>query len=154
MLKGLHHIHYLIRNRDQMVAYMERTFGMKPDRLLEDEEGEWKEVQYFVGPAILKMTEHAPGTKHAKLVEEHGPGVHHVYWGVDDIVEATRQLKAQGTTLLGDKEQGFRDGFRDGSKSPHGYYESYVDPKDSLGIEFRLVHAPNSMSIAIARTPK
>src|SRR5262245_23872694 len=119
MLKGLHHIHYLIKNRDEMVAYMERTFGMKPDRLLEDERGEWKEVQYFVGPATIKMTEHAPGTKHAKIVEERGPGLHHVYWGVEDIVETSRQLKEKGIKLLGTEAEGFRDGFRDGQKSPH-----------------------------------
>src|SRR3989304_6326904 len=151
MLKGVHHIHYLIRNRDEMVAYMERAFGMKPDRLLEDDGGQWKEVQYFVGPTILKMTEHAPGTKHAKLVEEHGPGVHHVYWGVENITEATRQLKARGTKLLGTEEQNFRDGFRSAAKSPHGYYEAYIDPQDSLGVEFRIVHAPKTMSINIAR---
>jgi methylmalonyl-CoA/ethylmalonyl-CoA epimerase len=154
MLKGLHHIHYLIRNRNEMVAYMERTFGMKPDRLLEDEGGKWKEVQYFAGPAILKMTEHAPGTKHAKIVEERGPGIHHVYWAVENIVEAARQLKGKGTGLLGTEEQGFRDGFRDGSKSPHGYYETYIDPEDSLGIEFRIVNTPDSLSIDIARAPK
>jgi len=147
MLKFVYYVYYLIRNRDEIVAYIERNFGMKPDRLLEDQDGQWKEVQYRVGPTWLKMIEHAPGTKHAKSVEEHGPSIHHVVWGVDNIADTARQLKAKGVPLLAPNERGFCYG----SDSPHGTYEIHIDPQDAFGIDFRMAHAPHSLSIEIAR---
>ncbi len=33
MLQYVHHVHYVVHNRDAMVDYLEKTFGMTPDHL-------------------------------------------------------------------------------------------------------------------------
>jgi hypothetical protein len=39
MLKFVHHIQYVVNNRDEFVAYMEKNFGLKLDELEEREAG-------------------------------------------------------------------------------------------------------------------
>ena len=33
MFTSIHHIHYVVRNRDEMVEYIRNNFGMEPDNL-------------------------------------------------------------------------------------------------------------------------
>ena len=41
MLQYVHHVHYVVHNRDAMVDYLEKTFGMQPDHLVVYEDPEF-----------------------------------------------------------------------------------------------------------------
>ena len=48
MLKYVHHVHYVVHNRDAMVDYLEKTFGMKPDHLVVYEDRGMKDAFEFI----------------------------------------------------------------------------------------------------------
>ena len=129
MLKFVHHIQYVANSRDEFVAYMEKNFGLKPDEL-EDREAGSKHALYRVGETEIQVSEPAPGSGQAQYLAQHGPGVHHVAWAIDDATQVAQHLKAKGNTLRG--EQGF-------TQSAHGYSAINIDPKDSMGIHFQLI---------------
>ncbi len=133
MFKYAHHVHYVVKNRDEMVAYIERTFGMKPDTLSEGDKGVWKEAQYRIGQTLLRIRQPDPKHKDGVFLKEHGPGIHHVAWAVDDVSEVSQRLKASGKPLR--DESGFH-------RSAHGNYTIDIDPEDSLGIIFQLTQDP------------
>ncbi len=129
MLKFVHHIQYVVNSRDEFVAYMEKNFGLKPDELEDREDGS-KHVLYKVDQAEIQVSEPAAGSGQAQYLAQHGPGVHHVAWAIDDATQVAGQLRANGNTLRG--EQGF-------TQSAHGYSAINIDPKDSMGIHFQLI---------------
>jgi 4-hydroxyphenylpyruvate dioxygenase-like putative hemolysin len=130
MLQYVHHVHYVVHNRDAMVDYLEKTFGMKPDHLVVYEDRGMKDALYDVGQAHIQITEPLhPNSDIAKHLATHGPGVYHVAWGVDNLQQVARDLAAKGHTLRG------KDGM---TESPRGYRTSNIDPASSHGVWFQL----------------
>ena len=78
----------------------------------------------------MQVSEPAAGSGQAEYLAQHGPGVAHVAWAIDNATEVAGQLRANGNTLRG--EQGF-------TQSAHGYSAINIDPKDSMGIHFQLI---------------
>jgi len=127
-------IEYNVESRDEMVAYLERNFGMKPDRLEENVRGEWVEAQYRVGETLLRIREPLPGTDKRKFLDQHGPGIRVVAWGTtDNIAEVAKKLRANGNSLKA--KRGFH-------QSSQGVEQIDIDPKDSLGILFQIIERP------------
>ena len=130
MFKFVHYVHYLVRDRDKMVAYMDRNFGMKPQKLEHAEDLGTKNALYSVGQTLIEFTEPTkPGTNSALFLKKNGPGVYHVAWGVEQIDQVAQDLVAKGNSFWGKQPV---------DKSPHGYYTANIDPKDSLDIWFQL----------------
>ena len=93
MLQYVHHVHYVVHNRDAMVDYLEKTFGMKPDHLVVYEDRGMKDALYDVGQTHIQITEPLdPHSDIAKHLATHGPGVYHVAWGVDNLPQVARDL--------------------------------------------------------------
>src|SRR5262245_10178476 len=136
ILQYVQQVEYNVRNRDEMVAFMERAFGMKPDRMLEDVQKEWVEAQYRVGLTLLRMREPVPGTQTARrIIEKTGPGVRVVSWGTtDNIADVAKKLRANGN-ILKDQHRGFHQGSQ-------GTDEIHIDPQSSLGILFQIIEWP------------
>ncbi len=130
MFKFVHHVHYVVRNRDEMVAYIEKNFGMKPDKLEVHEDRGMKDALYRVGPTLIEITEPLdPNSGIGRHLAQQGPGVYHVAWGVDNVRQAARDLAAKGNKLRG------QDGI---TQSPRGYITSNIEPDSSLGLWFQL----------------
>jgi 4-hydroxyphenylpyruvate dioxygenase-like putative hemolysin len=130
MLQYVHHVHYVVHDRDAMVEYLDKTFGMKPDHLVVYEDRGMKDALYDVGPTHIQITEPLdPVSDIARHLATHGPGVYHVAWGVDNIRQAAQALAAKGNTMRG------KDGI---TESPRGYLTANIDPASSLGVWFQL----------------
>ena len=146
MLKYLHHVHYIVRNRDIIVAYMERNFWLKPESLEQRESGLGKgnrDATFRVGQTLIDITEPTdPTTPHGQWLAQHGPGVWHVAWAVDDIDSLAKRLVAQGSRLLGGPV-GFSEGNEGVTISHWGYKHTNIDPEDSAGILFQLIEETN-----------
>ncbi len=129
MFQFVHSVEYVIRNLDDTVAYMEKTFRMKPVKFAKDKRGT-VEADYVVGTTQIRFMQPAPGGAAAEFLEKNGPGVYRVAWGTDDIPEAARQLKASGATIK--YEQGFQ-------LHPGGYRSTLISGEDSpVGLRFEL----------------
>ncbi len=130
MFKFVHHVHYVVHDRDAMVQYMEQNFGMKPDKLVLYEDRGMKDALYDVGQSHIQITEPLnPDSDIAKHLASHGPGVYHVAWGVDNIRQAAQDLATKGNQMRG------KDGV---TESPRGYLTSNIDPGSSQGLWFQL----------------
>ncbi|OFW10069.1 MAG: hypothetical protein A3H27_00440 [Acidobacteria bacterium RIFCSPLOWO2_02_FULL_59_13] len=129
-------VEYNVKNRDEMVAYIERNFGMKPDALEENVRGEWVEAQYCIEETLLRIREPVPGTGTAKrFIEKYGPGVRLVAWGTTyNIADVAKKLKANGN-ILKDKQRGFH-------QSSQGTEQIDIDPESSLGVLFQIIERP------------
>jgi len=133
MFLYVHHVHYVVRNRDEMVAYIEKNFGMKPDFLGINSNG--KEASYEVGKTEIQIVEPLPGSKQEQHLAQHGPSVYHVAWAVEDAQKMAAELVAKGNKVSQSKGT-TRDGY------PH----CNLDPASSLGVRFELVTGRKKVS--------
>lgn len=136
MFKYVHHINYVVGNRDEMVAYMERTFGMRPDKVSEPARGVGRQAEYRVGPTIIRFREPTPGSNPSpELFEKRGPGVYLVSWAVDNLSQVAQELRAKGVYLR--EGEGPR-------QSPLGHYAINIDPTSPNGppLFFQLAEDP------------
>jgi len=130
MLQYVHHVHYVVQNRDAMVDYLEKNFGMKPDHLVVYEDRGMKDALYDIGKTHIQITEPLdPTSAIGQHLATHGPGVYHVAWGVDNIQKVAQELAAKGNKMRG------KDGI---TESPRGYLTSNIDPASSHGLWFQL----------------
>ena len=130
MFKFVHHVRFLVHDRDAMVDYIEKNFGMKPERLQVYENRGMSNAIYKVGPTSFEITEPLdPGSAMGRFLDQHGPGVYHLAWGVDDVAQAAKDLAAKGNNMRGE------DGL---TRSADGYLTANIDPESSLGLAFQL----------------
>ncbi len=130
MFKFVHHVRFLVHDRDAMVEYIESNFGMKPDRLQVYENRGMKNAIYKVGPTSFEITEPLdPNSAMGRFLDQQGPGVYHLAWGVDDIRQVAQDLSANGNQMRG--EGGI-------TQSADGYLTANIDPASSLGLTFQL----------------
>jgi methylmalonyl-CoA/ethylmalonyl-CoA epimerase len=130
MFKFVHHVRFLVHDRDAMVEYLEQNFGMKPDRLQVYEDRGMKNAIYKVGPTNFEVTEPLdPNSAMSKFLEEQGPGVYHLAWGVNDIQNIAKDLAEKGNEMRG--EGGL-------TRSADGYLTANISPASALGVPFQI----------------
>ena len=130
MFNFVHHVRILVHDRDAMVEYIEKNFGMKPDRLQVYEDRGMSNAIYKVGPTNFEVTEPLDSNSAmGRYLAQQGPGVYHLAWGVDDVVQVAQDLAAKGNKLSG------QDGV---GRSSDGYLTSNILPASSLGLPFQL----------------
>ena len=130
MLNFVHHVRILVHNADEMAAYMRDNFGMAPVKIQVYPERGMKNAIFQVGQTNLEFTEPLdPKSKMGQFLQNEGPGVYHIAFGVDDIVEAARGLAEKGNTMRG--ENGL-------SRSAEGYMTANIDPESALGFPFQI----------------
>ena len=138
MFKYVHHVHYVVHNRDEMVAFLERNFGLKPESLEQNDDIGMKNAMYRAGQTIIDILEPTkPDSNNGRWLQNNGPGVMHVAWAVDDVGQLAKDLTEKGNRLMtGPRTQ---DGV---TTSPHdGYLSTNIQLEDSLGIWFSMVEA-------------
>ncbi len=136
MLKYAHHVHYIVHNLDEMIAYMDKNFGMKPDSVDEHKEygGGLKEALYRVDKTLIDIIEPTnPDSSLGQFLRENGPGMLHVAWAIDDIEQAAKDLAQKGNEFS--SEQAI-------TRSVRGYREINIDRESSHGIWFQLCEDP------------
>ena len=130
MFNFVHHVRILVHNRDAMVDYIEKNFGMKPDRLQVYESRGMSNAIYKVGQTNFEVTEPLdPDSAMGRYLAQQGPGVYHLAWGVDDVIQVAKNLAANGNKLSSE------DGV---SRSADGYLTATILPESSLGLPIQL----------------
>jgi 4-hydroxyphenylpyruvate dioxygenase-like putative hemolysin len=135
MFKYVHHVHYAVENLDAMVEYMEKTFGMKPDKI-EISKGNHpaKEALYHAGITEIQVTEPLnTASKLAKHLAKHGPGVFHVAFGITDAVGAQKRAIETGNEMRR----------KEVSVAPRGYKTVNIEMSTSHGVGFQLIEDPD-----------
>ena len=136
MLRLVHHVHYVVHDRDAMVEYLEKNFGMKPTELVVFEKRGFKDALYDVGETQMQFTQPLDPDSHiGRYLAEHGPGVYHVAWGVKDLRKVAAHLVAKGNKMRGRGENGVQE-------SPRGGLTTNIALESSQGVWFQLAEDP------------
>ncbi len=133
MFTKVHHVTYVVENAQQMADYLEKNFGLRPEKTGENPDRKF--ILYRIGPTIVDFFEPTQeDTALARQLRESGPGVAHVAWGVEGIDQVFQSLKSKGNELRGDAP----------STSPFGYKTLNIEPSSSQGILFQLAEGEES----------
>ena len=135
MFTKVHHVTYVVNSIQEMADYMEKNFGLKPERTDEFTDRGFKAVLYKIGPTLVDFFEPLrDDTTMAKQLKETGPGVMHVAWGVDGIDQAFADLKSKGNKMQTEAP----------NVSPYGYKTFNIALESAHGIYFQLAEGEHS----------
>lgn len=130
MFDRVDHVGIAVEDLERAIAFYERTFGVTcSHRERVDEQGV-EEAMFKVGESWIQLLQPTgPDTPVGKFLARKGEGVHHVGYGVADLVEALAHLKAEGVPLIDEAP-------RRGSR---GAQVAFVHPKGVGGVLVELV---------------
>lgn len=133
LLRRIDHVGVAVEDLDAAIATYERSYGARVVHREEMVSDGVVEALLGVGDGYVQLLQ--PTTSDspvARFLARKGSGVHHVAYGVDDVDETLRHLRAQGVRTL--DEVG-----RPGSR---GTTIAFVHPRDGLGVLIELVQDP------------
>jgi methylmalonyl-CoA/ethylmalonyl-CoA epimerase len=101
VINGVHHVGIAVDDLETAVERYRRTLGIEPSHRERIEDQGVEEVLFDVGgSAIQLLGALGPETPVGTFLEKRGPGVHHVAYGVEDVVAALERLRAEGVRLV------------------------------------------------------
>jgi methylmalonyl-CoA/ethylmalonyl-CoA epimerase len=135
MLKYLHHVNYVVEDLDAMIAYFEKSFGMKPERV-EISKGNHpaREAVFYAGITEIQVVQPlTPDSSAAKWLAKNGPGVNHIAFGVKQSEALFEHLVAEGNAMRRNYV----------SVAPRGYKTINIEPSALSGnVSFQLIEDP------------
>ena len=130
MLQHIDHLGLAVHDIDEAVALYEAQFHIDSWEFVEIPERHMRVAVTHIGDSLIELI--APTSDEAafaKYLAEKGPGMHHIAYRVDDIIEALALLKAQGMRLVDETP---RPGL-------HDTLVAFIHPKATLGTLIELV---------------
>ena len=100
------HIAILVEDLDSALTFWEDTMGLELDHIKELPEQEARVAFLPSGESEIELVEattHNSGI--ARYLQKRGPGMHHICFEVDDILDILNQLKEKGVRLINDSPQ-------------------------------------------------
>jgi methylmalonyl-CoA/ethylmalonyl-CoA epimerase len=137
LLRRVDHIGIACRDLEASVDYYTATFGLTVLGRETNESQGVREAMLHVADApggfscIQLLEPLSPDTPVGRFLDRHGEGVHHIAYGVDDLLAALDSLRADGAQLVDETP---RHGFG-------GSAIAFVHPKSVGGVLTELVQA-------------
>jgi methylmalonyl-CoA/ethylmalonyl-CoA epimerase len=100
-IKKINHVALAVQDLDAALPFWQEAMGIRLDHV-EDVPSQKARVAFLpVGESELELVQPtSPDTGTAKFLAEHGPGMHHLCFEVDDIEGMLAQLKEKGVRLI------------------------------------------------------
>lgn len=134
-LTRIDHVGIAVDDLEAAVERHRRTLAVEPAHRERIVEQGVEEVLFAVGDSFIQLLGAlGPQTPVGRFLERRGPGLHHVGYRVDSVVEVLGHLRAEGLRLI-DEEP------RAGSR---GTRIAFVHPAGMGGVLVELVEAPGS----------
>ena len=132
-LQRIDHVGYAVVDLEEAVRYYQRLYGAEVAHRERIERDGVREALLAVGPSFIQLLEPTrPDSPVARFLERHGPGVHHVGYGVENVEATLADLKTLGIRLVDDHP-------RRGSR---GCTVAFLHPKAAMGVLVELVEDP------------
>ena len=132
LFTAIDHVGVAVPDLDVAVAFYERTFGMRLVHQEVNEEQGVREAMMAVGDSgscVQLLAPLTPESTIARFLERSGAGVQQVAYRVEDVEEASTQLRQRGMRLLYDTPR----------RGTAGSRVNFVHPKDAGGVLIELV---------------
>ncbi len=103
MFEYVHHIAYVVSDMDDAFRIFHDTFELEPinDRRVIEGETSVEMAAFRCGPTLIEVLRPINHPALAQFLEEHGPGLHHVGFAMNNISERVEQLKEKGVSING-----------------------------------------------------
>ncbi|HVM14532.1 MAG TPA: methylmalonyl-CoA epimerase [Egibacteraceae bacterium] len=133
-LQRIDHVGYAVNDLEEAVHYHQRLYGAEvAHRERMDRDGV-DEALLAVGDSYIQLLAPTrPDSPVGRFLERHGPGVHHVGYGVADVAATLEDLKELGVRVVDDHP-------RPGSR---GCTVAFLHPKGAMGVLVELVEDPH-----------
>jgi methylmalonyl-CoA epimerase len=126
MIKGINHIGIVIRNIDEVVAFLKEAFGGEEISRIEYPELKQVSALVRIGNSFFELMEPTSSDGVVgKFLETKGGGLHHISLLCDDVIKFCEKLEANGLQIISKLFEG-------GSKA------AFLHPKNTKGILFEL----------------
>lgn len=133
MLSRIDHLGVAVADLDAAIALYAQHLSLPIDHREVIEEQGVEAVALTVGESRVELLRPLrPDTPVGRFLAEHGPGLHHVAYAVEDIDAALARLKADGVRLV---DEVARRGLA-------GTRIAFVHPKATMGLLTELVELP------------
>ena len=137
LVRGLHHVAIAVESLEASRAFYGGSLGLmgaEPGSVPESVPGQRVRVLVLsVGDVRLELVEPiAPDTPVGRFLERRGPGIHHLAWRVDSVVDAIEVLRSQGVRMIDLAPQ----------PGSHGTTVAFVHPEATGGVLMELVEDP------------
>ena len=121
LVRRLDHVAILVRSTDEALRFYEGHLGLRVQSSEEIDSPHVRLTYLDTGNALLQLVEPLdPGSPLSGWLDEHGEGLHHVCFSVDDVADAVRSLSDPGAEVaLG---------------NGRGRASSFVTAEDSHGV--------------------
>ena len=131
MIKKVDHIGLAVHNVDEIVNMFAKLFGLESNVI--DDNPQLKAAFIQIGDIIIEPIQPID-KKHltAQFIDEHGNGINHICFEVDDVDQELQALAAKGVELIDKKG-------RQGLTGKIGY----IHPSSTEGILIELVQKTN-----------
>ncbi len=133
-LRRIDHVGYAVTDLDEAVEHHRRLYGAVVTHTETIERDGVREALLAVGESFLQLLEPIrDDSPVATFLRRHGPGVHHVGYGVADVTATLRDLRAEGIRVVDEVP-------RHGSR---GCLVAFLHPKSTMGALIELVEDPS-----------
>ncbi len=123
-IKKINHIGIAVEDMQAALPFWQEVMGIELDRKEENLDHTSQIAFLPVGESDLELVSPiTPESTMAKFLREHGPGIHHICFEVDDILGMLTQLKAAGVRLINETPQ-----------QMEGRLMAFVHPKSTGGV--------------------
>lgn len=111
-IRRLDHVAVLVRNTDDALSFYEGHLGLRVQSSEEIPMPHVRLTYLDAGNAYVQLVEPLDGTSPlAAQLDEHGEGLHHVCFGVDDVEAALTELGDDGSPIALGTGRGRLSGF-------------------------------------------
>ena len=136
-LPDVSQIGVVVKDLDRVASFLESHFGLGPFRVQELEapnvwdRGQEKHIKARLGFAMMGQVEleliHIVegDSVHLEFLREHGEGIHHLGFRIEDFEAKLQQAKAMGFEVL--------------QTGPFGRFYAYLDTRRQGGLIFELI---------------
>jgi methylmalonyl-CoA/ethylmalonyl-CoA epimerase len=106
-LRRLDHVAVVVRDTEHALRYFRDRLGLEVARSEELESPRVRLTYLDAGNAYIQLLEPLEGTEPlARWLDENGEGLHHVCFGVDDVLGAARELSADDAQPVAGRGRG------------------------------------------------
>jgi methylmalonyl-CoA/ethylmalonyl-CoA epimerase len=100
LVRRLDHVAILVRSTDEALRFYEGRLGLRVQSSEEIDSPQVRLTYLDTGNAYLQLVEPLdPASPLGVWLEEHGEGLHHICFGVNDVAEAVTALSDPGSTI-------------------------------------------------------
>lgn len=125
MLKKINHIGVAVKNVEEAKAFYRDVLGLKLEREEEIPDQKLRVAMFSIGEVHIELLEAtSPDSTIAKFIEKKGPGLHHVAFETDGIIDEIKHLEEDGVQMI-DKTP---------RKGAHETQIAFLHPKSTFSV--------------------